>query len=57
MALKPATPSSADRLGGDPGITKIVKATPEQREAAKRRAEELDAMEAAATDAQKRRAD
>jgi len=57
MALKPATPSSADRHGGDPGIGKVRKATPEEREAAKRDAEELDAMEAAATDAQKRRAD
>lgn len=51
--LKPQTPSSAERFGGDPGISNVRKATPEQRAAAVKRAAELDAEEKAITDAQR----
>jgi hypothetical protein len=46
-------PSAADRMGGDPGIRVISKATPAEREAAKQRAIELEREEAAIIAAQR----
>lgn len=46
-------PSAADRMGGDPGIGIIKKATPEEREAAEKRYAEMLVEEEAIIAAQR----